>query len=176
MSARVQDGIGETMVVTPRGRLIWRGRYFRCAIGRGGVSASKREGDGATPLARMALRRLFYRPDIFKRPPVTGLPVQALRWADGWCDDPADHNYNRLIMRPYRARHETLWREDRLYDLIVVLGWNDAPTVPGRGSAIFMHVASPTYSPTEGCLALALPELLEILRYADPTTTIAVTR
>lgn len=176
MTARTLDRIGETIIVTPRGRLIWRGRFFRCAIGRGGVSAAKREGDGATPLARMSFRRLFYRPDIFKRPPETGLPVQALRWADGWCDDPADPNYNRLVMRPYRARHETLWREDRLYDLIVVLGWNDAPAVPERGSAIFMHVAGPTYAATEGCVALALPDLLEVVRYADTSTVLSVTR
>jgi L,D-peptidoglycan transpeptidase YkuD (ErfK/YbiS/YcfS/YnhG family) len=175
MSA-LEAGVGESMVVTPRGRLIWRGRYFRCAVGRGGVSAAKREGDGATPLARLALRRVFYRPDIFRRPPETRLPVQALRWADGWCDDPADPNYNRLVVRPYPGRHEVLWREDRLYDLVVVLGWNDAPVVPGKGSAIFMHVASPNYSPTEGCVALALADLLDLLRDCDPSTVLALTR
>lgn len=167
---------GENIIATPRGRLIWRGRYFRCAIGRGGVSAAKREGDGATPLARMPLRRVLYRPDLFKRPPETGLPAQALRWADGWCDDSGDPHYNRLVVRPYAASHESLWREDRLYDLIVVLGWNDAPVVPGRGSAIFLHVASPSYAPTEGCVALAIADLLEVIRYADGSTTLTVTR
>jgi L,D-peptidoglycan transpeptidase YkuD (ErfK/YbiS/YcfS/YnhG family) len=167
---------GENMIVTPRGRLIWRGRHVRCAVGRGGISAAKREGDGATPLAHMPLRRVLYRPDIFCRPPETRLPTQALRWADGWCDDPADPNYNRPVVRPYPGRHEVLWREDRLYDVIVVLGWNDAPVIRGNGSAIFMHVARPDYGPTEGCVALALGDLLDVLREADPSTKLVPTR
>ena len=81
----------------------------------------------------------------------------------GWCDDPADPFYNRPILTPYRASHEKLWREDHVYDLIVPLGYNDHPVIPGKGSAIFLHVARQDYAPTEGCVACALPDLLALL-------------
>jgi len=144
------------------GTLSWPKGRVRCALGRGGVNAAKREGDGATPAGAMPLRYLFYRPDR-EAQPVTRLPTRALAPEDGWCDDPASPEYNRHIRRPFAARHEVLWRDDGLYDLMVVLGWNDAPPVPRRGSAIFLHVAGENYSPTEGCVALARLDLLRLL-------------
>jgi L,D-peptidoglycan transpeptidase YkuD (ErfK/YbiS/YcfS/YnhG family) len=96
--------------------------------------------------------------------PRTSLSVQAIGRADGWCDDPADASYNKPVKTPYPATHEVLWREqDDLYDLIVPIGYNDAPAVPGLGSAIFLHVARPDYAPTAGCVALSRQDLLEIL-------------
>ena len=82
---------------------------------------------------------------------------------DGWCDDPSHAAYNRQVTLPFGHSHETLWRADGLYDLIVVLGHNDDPPAPGLGSAIFLHVAAPDYTPTEGCVALALGDLLEVV-------------
>ena len=145
------------------------GGESRCALGKGGVAAigAKREGDGATPAGLWPLRRLFYRPDRLSAPR-TRLPVTALTTTDGWCDAPGDPAYNQLVTWPYVASAEQLWREDGVYDLIVVLGYNDAPVVAGRGSAIFLHVARPDYSPTEGCVALAQVDLLDVL--ADATT------
>jgi len=145
-----------------QGWLDFAGRRFRCALGRAGVRLDKREGDGATPQARMALRGVLYRPDRLARPD-TGLPVRALTPMDGWCDDPAAPDYNRPVALPHAARHERLWREDAIYDVIVELGWNDDPVLPGRGSAIFLHVARPHYAPTEGCVALARDDLLALL-------------
>ncbi len=145
------------------GRLSFGELQFRCALGRGGVSADKREGDGATPVARMKLRRVFYRPDRVTAL-VTALPSRALTPNDGWCDDPASPDYNRLVHLPHPARHEQLWRDSRVYDVIVELGWNDDPVVANRGSAIFLHIAQQDYSPTEGCVALVLDDLLVLLR------------
>ena len=140
----------------------------RCALGRGGVAAAgaKREGDGATPAGLWPMRRLFYRPDRIAKP-VTGLPTTALTPSDGWCDAPQDPAYNTPVQLPYPASAEHLWREDEVYDLIVVLGYNDAPVVAGKGSAIFLHVARPDYSPTEGCVALQRADLLDCLRTAS---------
>ncbi len=144
------------------GTLAWPGGEARCALGRAGVSATKREGDGATPAGVLPLRYVFYRTDRLAQP-ATLLAVRAITPDDGWCDDPASPEYNRLVRRPFPGRHETLWRADALYDLIVVLGWNDAPPIPNRGSAIFLHVAAPDYAPTEGCVALARRDLTRLL-------------
>lgn len=155
--------------VASDGTLVWRGGVLRCAIGRGGLAHDKREGDGATPIGCWPLRRLFYRPDRLA-PPVTRLEVRALGHHDGWCDDPDHVDYNRLIPLPHPARHETLWRADGLYDLFVELGYNDDPPRSGLGSAIFLHIATPDYRPTEGCVALALPDLLVLVKACDPST------
>lgn len=146
-------------------------RTYRCAVGKGGVAApgTKVEGDGKTPAGTFPLRTPRFRPD---RIAASRLPAawkaQPLRPEDGWCDAPADLRYNLPVTRPYPASHEALWREDGLYDLLVPLGYNDDPIVPGRGSAIFFHLASPDYGPTAGCVAVSLPDLLEILTALGP--------
>jgi len=127
---------------------------FPCALGRTGVLARKREGDGASPRGTYRLVSVFYRADRMPRP-VSGLPVRRVKTQDGWCDAPADRNYNRHILHPYPASAERLWRDDQLYDLVVVTDHNARPRIKGAGSAIFMHVARPDYPPTEGCIALA---------------------
>ena len=155
------------------GTLKWRGRRLRCALGRGGVTDDKREGDGATPTGCFALRRVYYRPDR-GAPPATALPMSAIDPADAWCDDPADGAYNTLVRAPYTASTETLWRDDALYDVVAVLGHNDDPVVPGAGSAIFLHIARTDYGPTEGCVAVRREELLDILAVCDETTRLCV--
>ncbi|MDO9710858.1 L,D-transpeptidase family protein [Paracraurococcus lichenis] len=139
--------------VGPEGILRLGPQAWRCALGKGGIRADKREGDGATPVGLLPLRRLLYRADRLAAP-ACRVPVEPLSPTDGWCDDPADAAYNRRVRLPHPARHEHLWREDALYDLIGVLGWNDDPVVRGRGSAIFLHLARPDLAPTEGCIAL----------------------
>lgn len=157
------------------GRFVFAGREVQCALGRSGVVAAdaKREGDGATPLAPMPMRRVFWRPDRGAAP-VTGLPVQAIERADGWCDAPADPAYNRPVTLPYPASAERMWRDDGLYDLVVELGWNDAPPVPHLGSAIFLHCARQDWAPTEGCIALAKPDLEAALALAGPGSAVEV--
>ena len=149
-------------IVHPDSRLTWRGETLRCSLGKGGVRTEKEEGDGATPAGLLPLRRVFYRADHVP-PPRCALPIEPIAVADGWCDDPTHPDYNRLIHLPHDARHENLWRGDEVYDVLAVLGWNDAPVVTRRGSAIFLHVARPGYAPTDGCVALALPDLSRLL-------------
>lgn len=159
------------------GRFDLAGRIVRCALGPAGVveAGAKREGDGATPLGVWPLLRVLYRADRTPAP-VTALPVAAIAPEDGWCDDPADPNYNRPVKLPYPASCETLWREDELYDVAVILAHNDDPPVPGLGSAIFLHCAKPDYPPTQGCVALAKGDLLELLTLAKPGDAIEVRR
>lgn len=132
---------------------------WRCAVGRGGIRADKREGDGATPAGLLPLRRVLYRADRVAPPTACAAPVEPIAPMDGWCDDPSHGDYNLLVSLPHPARHEALWRTDGLYDLIAVLGWNDAPVQRHRGSAIFLHVAWADLAPTEGCIALPEPAL-----------------
>ena len=154
------------LIVRPPGMLCWGPRRFACALGWGGVRSNKREGDGATPAGRFLLRRVLYRPDRVA-PPRTALPIAPLSPQDGWCDDPGHPLYNQLLRLPHDARHEELWRADHVYDLIVILGHNDAPTVPGLGSAVFLHVAQQDYAPTAGCVAVAAGDLLTVLAGVD---------
>lgn len=144
-----------------------------CALGRGGVRVDKREGDGATPIGTFPLRQLWYRADRLDTP-ATGLSRRIIGRDDGWCDDPEAAEYNRPINLPHPARHERLWREDALYDLIVELGYNDDPVVSGVGSAIFLHVARPGYGPTEGCVALLKDDLLRLLKAVGSATRLRV--
>lgn len=144
-----------------------------CALGRSGVRTDKREGDGATPLGTFLLRRALYRPDRLARP-VSGLPLDALTRNDGWCDDPHHPAYNRHVTLPFAASHEVLWRDDGLYDVIIVLGHNDDPPRAGLGSAIFLHCATSDFAPTEGCIALARQTLLDLLPRFSPATALHV--
>jgi L,D-peptidoglycan transpeptidase YkuD (ErfK/YbiS/YcfS/YnhG family) len=144
------------------GFLTGSGLRFRAAIGRAGRTTQKTEGDGATPVGLLRLTRVLYRAGRVK-PPVCAVPVEPISLTDGWCDDPKDPAYNRLVRLPYPARHEALWRSDSLYDIIGVLNWNTNPVIPHRGSAIFLHLATQDYAPTAGCIALALPDLVKCL-------------
>jgi L,D-peptidoglycan transpeptidase YkuD (ErfK/YbiS/YcfS/YnhG family) len=161
------------LVVRPSGEARWRRRRLRCAIGWGGAVVRKREGDGGTPIGLMPMRAVWFRVDRLAAPS-TRLPCGPIAPEDGWCVDPADPNYNRHVRLPYPASCERLWREDGLYDVVVPLGYNDDPAVPGRGSAIFLHVAREGFSPTAGCVALALPDLLAVLREAGPGAGVRV--
>jgi L,D-peptidoglycan transpeptidase YkuD (ErfK/YbiS/YcfS/YnhG family) len=144
------------------GRLVLGGREYRVALGAAGVRTHKEEGDQATPAGLMTLRRVLYRADRVSIPRAA-VPREPIGPADGWCDDPTHGDYNRAVRLPHDGSCEALWRRDLIYDVVGVLGWNDDPVVRGRGSAIFLHVARADFSPTEGCVALALPDLLEIL-------------
>jgi L,D-peptidoglycan transpeptidase YkuD (ErfK/YbiS/YcfS/YnhG family) len=153
---------------------------FSCMVGRAGIVAAKHEGDGGTPEGLFALREVRYRHDRLPAPPKTALPIVALQPHDGWCDDPADASYNRLVHLPHRGRAETLWRDDHAYDALAVIGWNDAPVVAGAGSAIFLHAirhdAAGTPRPTAGCVALPLADLLVVFAACTPATRIRIRR
>lgn len=148
-------------------------KQFKCALGQNGVSVNKKEGDGTTPAGNLPIRKVFYRADRVQKPE-SQFETVALKPEDGWCDALDNPKYNQEVTMPYPASAENLWREDEVYDVIVVLGWNDNPPVPGKGSAIFIHVARPTYSPTAGCIALALPDLLEVLKNLSTDSKVTV--
>ena len=149
-------------IVRPTGHLILRGQTFRAALGVRGVRVHKEEGDEATPAGILPLRRVLYRADRVP-PPHCAVPIEPIARDDGWCDDPHSRFYNRMIRLPHDDRHEELWRGDPLYDIVGVLGWNDSPVQKHRGSAIFLHVARSDYEPTQGCVALSLPDLRAVL-------------
>ena len=155
------------------GRLLWPGGSARAAVGRAGVAAVKKEGDGATPAGIYPLVSGFYRADRMA-PPRSGLPMRALSPGDAWVDDPADPNYNRLVTLPYPAHTEPMWLDDAVYDLLVVIGYNMDPVVPSAGSAIFLHIARPDFSPTAGCIAVERDVLIGLVPLLGPGSTIAI--
>lgn len=146
---------------------------LRCALGRSGITHLKREGDGATPAGRHRLLSLYVRRDRLAGPRAA-LPMRALRRNDGWCEDARHGRYNCAIRLPSAAGHETMWRTDRLYDLVGVLDWNFVPRIRGRGSAIFLHLCRPGFAPTAGCIALEFPALKRLLAIAGPRPEILV--
>lgn len=133
----------------------------------------KREGDGATPAGRFALRAVWYRGDHIKRP-TTDLPLREIQKHDGWCDAPQDPNYNRPVTLPYTASAERMWRDDDVYDLIVIVGHNDEPVIPGQGSAIFLHIANSDFGPTEGCVAMRRDDLIATICELTPGSMIEI--
>jgi len=143
------------------------------ALGRSGIAANKREGDGATPRGRFRLKRLWWRADRHPRPP-TLLPVRRIRPDDGWCEDPRDRRYNKPVTVPPGSSADRLTRADALYDFIIEIDHNTRPRVAGRGSAVFIHVAREGFAPTAGCIALTLPALRRLIARLGPRTTIMV--
>lgn len=145
-----------------RGHLIAGRQVFPAALGRGGIRADKREGDGGTPRGRFRLLRLWWRAGRLPRPRSV-LPVRRIRQDDGWCEDPAHRSYNRPVKLSPSSTADRLWRDDHLYDLIIELDHNTRPRIPYRGSAVFIHFARQGFSPTAGCVALKRGDLQKLL-------------
>ena len=159
------------------GVLTCKGKSYPCAVGRSGILHPKFEGDGGTPAGVFFLREIRYRPDRLSAAPTSGLPVYRSTPTDGWCDDPADPNYNRLVRLPYQADAESMWLDAHAYDLLAVIGYNDAPPIPGKGSAVFFHVAHDLgdhFGPTAGCVALRLDDLKTVLAACTPGSRIDI--
>jgi L,D-peptidoglycan transpeptidase YkuD (ErfK/YbiS/YcfS/YnhG family) len=159
--------------VVHRGLLHFNGMVFHCSLGRNGITSFKREGDGATPMATLNIHCGYARRDR--------LPLQAIfSWLrpihrnSGWCDAPAAAVYNRPVRLPFRASHELMFRNDRLYDICLVLDWNLTKRSRFRGSAIFLHQTDPHRGPTEGCIALAPHSFRRILPFLQPNMRIKI--
>jgi L,D-peptidoglycan transpeptidase YkuD (ErfK/YbiS/YcfS/YnhG family) len=166
---RVRPGAGDRR----RGWLTVGSLTLPVALGRGGIKANKREGDGATPRGRFRLRRLWWRADRAPRPR-TLLPARRIKADDAWCEDPTDRRYNRPVRLEPGAAGDRLWREDHLYDLIIELDHNTRPRVAGRGSAVFVHVARPGLRPTAGCVALAAQVVRHVVARMGKRTEIEI--
>lgn len=153
--------------------LRFHGRSFPCAIGRGGITSDKHEGDGASPVGTHHIVGMFYRPDRVAAPNDWAIP---LRLGDLWSDDPNDSAYNSLVRAPYPHSHEILRRADPLYDLILITDWNYPHAIPGKGSAIFMHIWRKPRHPTEGCIALDRRDLTWIAERLRPGAPLVIKR
>jgi L,D-peptidoglycan transpeptidase YkuD (ErfK/YbiS/YcfS/YnhG family) len=158
-----------------KGLLNAGGTVFPCALGRGGISSAKREGDGATPLARMRILSGYFRRDRIA-PGSSRLAMTPIDASLGWCEVPDDRNYNRPVKLPYPVSHEHMLRDDRLYDVCIVLDWNISPRRRGRGSAIFFHLARPGFTPTQGCVAVTARVMMRLLPHISDRTVLTVTR
>jgi len=156
-----------------RGRLEAGNLVMPCALGHSGTSHAKREGDNATPVGRFRILQAFYRADRGPRPR-TGLRLKAIRPDDGWSDDVHDRRYNRLVPLPCPTRHEKMWRDDHLYDVVLDIDWNRGPTVKGRGSAMFLHLARPGLSATEGCVVVDRRVIHRLMERIGPRTRIEI--
>lgn len=175
-----KSGMNDILVTAEKsgattGTVRFGGRDYPCTLGRGGIVAAavKREGDGATPAGRFPLREVYYRADRLACP-VTKLSVLPLEKDFGWCEVSDHHDYNKLVRIPHPAMTDHMTRDDHIYDIVVVVGYNDAPVEPGKGSGIFIHLAQPDFSPTAGCVGLALEHLQEILLGLDPQSRITI--
>jgi L,D-peptidoglycan transpeptidase YkuD (ErfK/YbiS/YcfS/YnhG family) len=156
-----------------RGWLTGSGPAISVALGRAGILANKREGDGGTPKGTFQARRLWWRADRHARPH-TFLPVRAIGAEDAWCEDPHDRRYNRLIRLQKGCAGDRLRRDDHLYDFVVEIDHNARPRVAGRGSAIFLHLARDNFAPTAGCVSMTKSAMLRLLRRLGPNTKIVI--
>jgi L,D-peptidoglycan transpeptidase YkuD (ErfK/YbiS/YcfS/YnhG family) len=156
-----------------RGILMIDGRPIPVALGRGGLKANKREGDGGTPIGAFRPLRLWWRKDRHTRP-ATSLPVRAIRSNDGWCEDPASRSYNQPVRLAPESNADRLTRTDHLYDFIIEIDHNARPRVKGRGSAVFLHLARPGFAPTAGCIAMTKMSMVHLLARLGRRTRIIV--
>ena len=156
-----------------RGWLMAGPQMIPVALGRGGIIANKREGDGGTPKGTFRPRRLWWRADRTPRPQ-TFLPVRAIRDDDAWCEEPASRHYNRPMKLGHAGGGDRLMRDDHLYDFIIEIDHNTSPRLAGRGSAVFLHLARTDLSPTAGCVSMKKSAMLHLLRRMGPDTNIII--
>ena len=146
---------------------------FACAIGRGGLTTNKIEGDHKTPVGEFKFKKIYYRKDklgemTFK------IPFVIIGENDGWCDDPKSKSYNQHVQFPFDSSAEKLFRDDDLYDLLCVINHNTDPIIPGKGSAIFLHISKPNFEGTEGCVAIEKENIIELAKKIDLTTKLII--
>lgn len=156
-----------------RGWLTAGGQSVPIALGRGGIRANKREGDGGTPKGTFRPRQLWWRADRYPRPR-TSLPARAISPQDAWCEDPASRHYNQPVRLDRSRGGDRLTRDDRLYDFIVEIDHNCIPRIAGRGSAVFLHLARDHFGPTAGCVSMTKSAMLRLLRRLGPRTRIVI--
>jgi L,D-peptidoglycan transpeptidase YkuD (ErfK/YbiS/YcfS/YnhG family) len=156
-----------------RGWLLAGGHAVPVALGRGGIRADKREGDGGTPKGTFRPRQLWWRADRHPRPR-TFLPIRAIEPEDAWCENPRSRRYNQPMRLDRGRGGDRLKRDDHLYDFIVEIDHNTRPRVAGRGSAVFLHLARPDFSPTAGCVSMTRAAMLRLLARLGPQTRIVI--
>jgi L,D-peptidoglycan transpeptidase YkuD (ErfK/YbiS/YcfS/YnhG family) len=166
---RIQAAAGDPR----RGWLVAGGQTVPVALGRGGIKANKREGDGATPKGTFRPRQLWWRADRHPRPR-SFLPIRAIRPDDAWCEDPHSRHYNQPIRLDPGRDGDQLRRDDALYDFIIEIDHNTSPRIASRGSAVFLHLARKNFSPTAGCVSMTKSAMLRLLARLGPETRIVI--
>ena len=153
--------------------LFVEGRQIRCAIGLNGLTRDKQEGDLSTPIGTFHFNKIYYRADKLGNKKFI-INSSIINKNDGWCDDQKSDLYNQYIQFPFQESAEHLYRDDHIYDIVCVLNYNTSPIIPGRGSAIFLHIAKPGFLGTEGCIAVEREALIEITTSLNADSTIEV--
>jgi L,D-peptidoglycan transpeptidase YkuD (ErfK/YbiS/YcfS/YnhG family) len=156
-----------------RGWLTVDGQTIPVALGRGGIKANKREGDGRTPKGTFRPRQLWWRADRHPRPP-TFLPARAIGPEDAWCEDPQSRHYNQPVRLDRARGGDRLRRDDHLYDFIIEIDHNSSPRIAGRGSAVFLHLARENFAATAGCVSMTKSAMLRLLQRLGPETRIVI--
>ena len=160
-------------LVVKNGFLINEDLKFKCSIGYNGLSNNKKEGDGCTPIGNFKISKILYRPDKINNDKFT-LESEVIEKLDGWCDDVHSKFYNQKIKFPFKPSAECLYRDDDLYDIICIIDYNLNPIIRGKGSAIFLHIASNDYSPTQGCVAISKEDLIQVAMKLNNSSVISI--
>jgi len=161
------------IIVKKSGYLQYKNLKFRCALGKAGIKKKEKEGDNVTPKGIFKITSMYYRPDRIKNITTTVKKIK-IKKNIGWCDDPNSHFYNQQISLPNKFGHEKLYRNDSLYDLILVLNYNVNPIIKNKGSAIFIHITKKNYKKTKGCIALKKKHLIELISKIKKNTKIKI--
>ena len=161
------------MIIVKKNILSFDNMSFKCAVGKSGVTKNKVEGDGCTPADEYSIIKIYYRQDKVVLPSIK-MPSIAISKNFGWCDDVNSDYYNKIITFPFKHRAEILYRNDNIYDILCVIDYNQNPVVKNKGSAIFLHIARPNYTGTEGCIALNTADLIQLLSKMTTKTNIKI--
>ena len=161
------------IIINKSGYLKYNDIKFKCALGKSGIGKKRIEGDNITPKGTFKIIKIYYRKDRIKK--INSIfKLIEIKKDMGWCDDPESKKYNQLIKLPSKYRHEKLFRNDKIYDLIIVLNYNMSPVIKNKGSAIFIHIAKNNYNKTKGCIALKKKDLIEIISKIKRNTKIII--
>ena len=160
-------------IIIKKHLLLYKGYKLKCSIGKSGITASKKEGDLASPKGIFKLGMLYYRKDRIKSLKCK-IRKRIIKKNMGWCNDSRSKKYNQEICFPFKYHAEKLYRKDNIYDIFINIKYNYRPSVKKKGSAIFLHLANSNYKPTSGCVAIAKRDFLNILPLINKQTRISI--
>jgi L,D-peptidoglycan transpeptidase YkuD (ErfK/YbiS/YcfS/YnhG family) len=161
------------IIINKSGYLKYKNLKFRCALGKAGIGKKKKEGDNITPRGKFNIVKIYYRSDRIKKIS-SKFKLIKISKNMGWCDDPNSKSYNQLINVPTKYTHEKLYREDSVYDLLIVLNYNMSPILKNKGSAIFIHIARQDYKKTSGCVAIKKIHLIKLIKIIKKSTKVLI--
>ena len=160
-------------IIINNNKLTFGDYKLKCAVGKRGIKLKRREGDNITPKGNYKVVEILYRKDRVSEI-ISKIKKRPIKKNMGWCNDPFSIKYNRLITFPFNYSAEKLYRKDNTYDIIIVLNYNYKPTLKGKGSAIFIHVAKRNYSKTQGCIAIEKKNLIKLISKIQKTNKIKI--